>query len=161
MPELLFGVMPTSTPEHAFKSAPKTPSPLSDITNIDKRHNQVTPRTQPEDNSMTPEGEELTRAPCKLALSPEDSHQAAKLSRRQLKFEDGVSLQAIASTSKEKENNAVVEVFESNPFCEKKENKFVPLLPQRAGGSGGRGGGNKGRKRLEKQKSLPADDSQV
>lgn len=176
MPELLFGIVP-NTPEpikYAFRSAPKTPSPLSDITNIEKNSNQFTPRTArcEDDDSMTSEIEDLVRAPCKLTQSPEESSKPAKLSRRQLKFEDGVSLQSIANASKD--NKAVVEVFESNPFCEKKENYFVPLKPQRnrgggidsSSGGGSRGGGN-GRKRFVKQNSLPVaaaptcDDLQV
>ena len=154
MPELLFGLMPNSTPEHTFKSTPKTPSPLSDITNCQRDSNQFTPRTYPEGNSMTPELEEdFVRAPCKLSLSPEDAHKPAKLSRRQLKFEDGVSLQSIGMVSKE--NNKAGEVFESNSFCDKKENSFVPLMPQRGKGA------PKSRKRLEKQKSIPINAMQV
>lgn len=155
MPELLFGIVPNTPepPKYAFKSAPQTPSPLSDMTNTEKNSNQFTPRTtQSEDDSMTPEVEDLVRAPCKLSQSPEESHKPVKLSRRQLKFEDGVTLQSIVQASKE---DKIVEVFESNPFCEKKENNFVPLKPQRNRGGVGRGG-VKSRKRMEKQDSTAA-----
>jgi hypothetical protein len=150
MPELLFGLMPSSTPEHARQPAPKTPSPLSDITNLENGNNHVTPRTYSNDSSMTPEVDDIIRAPSKpvSSISPEESsHKTEKLSRRQLKFENGHSLQAISKIEIKR-----VEPVENNPFCEKKENNFVPLMPQRNNRASGGGGGSEGdrKKRFEK-----------
>ena len=191
MPELLFSLMPDTsaslspsptsyspttaiTPDYSHMSAPKTPchTPLNDITNTlthtphtphctTHSLTHSTPRTQPEDPSLTPEADDLIRAPCKQTLSPEDISKPTKLSRKHLKFEDGVSLQSIILSPKDK-TTLSQDVFDShangngNPFCEKKDNSFVPLVPQSDNSnrkSKSSRGSSKGKKRFDKTKN--------
>lgn len=156
MPELLFSFKHSTPEQRSLAGSPKTP--LDDISNIEKCSNQYTPRAQPHDNSLTPEIDDLVRAPCKLSLSPEDSHKPGKLSGCQLKFEDCISLQSIINVKISKKSKDEEE-GNSNPFCENKENNFVPLKPQTNGRRSTRGTKNK--KRIDRQKSLPSENIQV
>ena len=135
MPELLYSLLPaTSTPEQNKSGVVKTPSPSDNVLTrgmiVDKH---ATPRAS--DSSAD---EDLVRAPCKV--TPE-GQKSGKLSGRHLKFEDGVSFQSIICSHKEDKPE---EANDSNPFCEKNEHKFVPLLPQR---------NSRGRKRPEEGSS--------
>lgn len=126
MPELLY-CLPASTPEHCKKDAPKTPlQGLHDMTSTNEGAEPCTPRCS-EDISSPELVEELVRAPSKNFDSNEKTIKSKKLSRRQLRFEDGTSLKAIVKRNARDENKENEAIFESNPFCEHKEQNFVHI----------------------------------
>ena len=131
MPELLFGIVPHFTPDNTFKSAPKTPSPLSDI-HHQSREEQCPVYSSHQSHRLLHDSWGWWTRTCQSSLQTNsvtrESHKSEQLSRRQLKFEDGVSLQSIVNTSKE---NRTVEVLNVIRFARRKRTISFLWCPPR------------------------------